>query len=229
MKILEIGNYLAPAYAGMILSEQGHYVEKWHIGNDPILSLNHGDQLWEWVNHGKTVINKDIQSIGNLINGDFDGIIDNFLPSTLQKWGINPIEISNRLNLRWVSLRSEDEQRGFDIIAQSRSWMEYADWIPFYVGDTTAGLWLAFKLLSGQEKGHFVIGQASCLQKLVEGELTLNIPRNKQIPWDNELYGFNRDKQQSEVIYKGQLLVEPVRGFSWKWRNLWHNNGRIKI
>jgi hypothetical protein len=53
MRILELGNYVVPAYAGMILAEQGHAVTKWTNGRDPILSLNRGDELWRWINHGK--------------------------------------------------------------------------------------------------------------------------------------------------------------------------------
>jgi hypothetical protein len=59
VKVLEIGSYVSVAYAGMLLAEQGHTVEKWtQAGRDPILGLRSGDALWAWINHGKTVVDK---------------------------------------------------------------------------------------------------------------------------------------------------------------------------
>jgi hypothetical protein len=48
MRVLELGTGVLPAYAGMILAEQGHHVVKWTHGKDPVLDLNHGRELWSW-------------------------------------------------------------------------------------------------------------------------------------------------------------------------------------
>jgi len=56
LRVLELGNYVVPAYAGMILAEQGHAVEKWTNGKDPILDCHRGGELWAWINHGKRVV-----------------------------------------------------------------------------------------------------------------------------------------------------------------------------
>jgi crotonobetainyl-CoA:carnitine CoA-transferase CaiB-like acyl-CoA transferase len=150
MRILELGCYVVPGYAGMILAEQGHRVVKWTDGRDPILGLHRGDELWAWINHGKQVMDRHPA----LLAGDWDEvfgadapevILDNFRPATLERWGIDPAAIAAREGVRWMSMRSEAGDRSFDIIAQARSWMEYAPWVPFWAGDTVGGLWLAFR------------------------------------------------------------------------------------
>lgn len=226
-KFIELGNYIAPAYAGMILAEQGYTVEKWIGDHDPIHDLKHCDSLWAWINHNKTLIKKHPQEIEN--ENDVIGIIDNFRPETLSRWNLQPNVIAKRMGIPWVSLRSEVGDRSFDIIAQARSWMEYSEWVPFYVGDTTAGLWLAFKVLASLEKpDHYVIGQASCMQKMVEGELVIDVPRSKKsIPFDVDDYVF-RDGR-AIVEYQKQIYCEPVRDRAWKLQNLYHQDGRIVI
>lgn len=232
LRVLELGNYVAPAYAGMILAEQGHYVEKWIDGHDPILSLHRGIELWDWINHGKTLKLKHPGAVQRA-NLGFDIILDNFRPSTLEKWGVDPAAVAYRQRNVWVSLRSEVGERSFDVVAQARSWMEYAEWVPFYVGDTTAGLWMAFKALSVTYPGHYVLGQASCLQKLVEGELVIDQSPPKvagrATRWDNpDDYGvdcFDR----AIVNFKDETIIEPTRDRAWKLANLWHNDGRITI
>lgn len=227
LKILELGNYIAPAYAGMILAEQNYYVEKWFNKKDPILQLNQGNELWQWINYKKKLIDKLVQSnIADITK--FDIVIDNFKPSTLQKWGINPQAIASEHNIVWVSLRSEINELSFDILAQCRSWLEYCDYIPFYVGDTTAGLWLAFKALAAQKPNHYQIGHASSMQKLVEGELIINCDRNKNcVPWDKEAYYFQNGF--AHIQYKCERITEDVKDKNWKLKNLWHNQGRIII
>lgn len=227
MKILELGSYVAPAYAGMLLAEQNNSVTKWVWGLDPIQNLKKGDELWEWINYGKIIVRKHASLVKDLKKGEFDAVIDNFTPSFLHRCGIDPHVESDRLQVPWVSLRSEIGDRSFDIIAQARSILEFSPWIPFYVGDTSAGLWMAFKILSSPV-GHHLLGQASCLQKLVEGELVIDIERNaSSIPWDSEAYYFNGI--ESIVSHKGQIYSEPVRDREWKLANLWHQDGRIQI
>jgi crotonobetainyl-CoA:carnitine CoA-transferase CaiB-like acyl-CoA transferase len=231
MKILELGNYVVPAYAGMILAEQGHSVRKWTNGRDPILGLNKGAELWAWINQGKTI--EDIHP-QHLLGGQIrpDVIIDNFRPETLEKWGIDPVELAKRFGLVWVSMRSDVGDRSFDLLAQARSWMEYAPWVPFWAGDTIGGLWLAFKALAmyaASSPGHYTLAQASCMQKLVEGELIVERPAHEpgSIPWETEPYRFHDGN--AVVQYKGDTYREPVRDRAWKLANLRHSGGRMII
>jgi hypothetical protein len=63
LRVLELGNFVVPAYAGMILAEQGASVEKWTNDRDPILGCRSGIALWEWINHGKTLVNRPVTSL----------------------------------------------------------------------------------------------------------------------------------------------------------------------
>jgi hypothetical protein len=224
--VIEIGNYIAPAYAGMLLAEQDFTVEKWTNGNDPILDLHRGAELWKWINYRKTLVNRHPRE---LLDGIKAGIvIDNFRPSTLAQWGIEPAQLAKLYDVVWVSIRSEVGEVSFDLLAQCRSWMEYAEWTPFYIGDTAAGLWAAFKAAAAHEAGHYVIGHASCMQKLVEGELQIDIKRKPfEVPWDTEAYYFDGD--EAHIDYKGQHITETVKDREWKLKNLWHKDGRIII
>jgi hypothetical protein len=239
MNILELGQYVVPAYAGMILAEQGHSVEKWTHDGDPILSLNRGAELWAWLNAGKRI---RPQSPG-LVRGEWGTVfgaklhwpaivLDNFRPAALARWGIDPAAIASKYGIIWVSMRDEMGGRSFDLIAQARSWMEYGDWVPFWAGDTTGGLWLAFKALAVREPGHYVLGQASCMQKLVEGELLESLAhsgRRDGIPWEVDPYRYDPAMGGAVVQYRGEIAVEPIRDRAWKLANLWHDSGRIRI
>lgn len=243
MRVLELGSYIAPAYAGMILAEQGHEVTKLTNGNDPILGLDHGADLWAWINHQKELRHVDVRLLA--LYETWDGlrqqlllpmlVLDNFRQQTLDQWGIFPRALAEEYSLVWVSLRSETPElhqgRSFDVLAQARSWMQYGPYVPAYVGDTTAGLWMAFKALSAvaqSRPGHYVLGQASCMQKLIEGELLLDVPRDlRRVPWDRDLYFADADG--AVVEYKGELIREPIRRRAWKLEHLWHDQGRIRI
>ena len=63
LRVLELGNYVVPAYAGMILAEQGAEVQKWTNGKDPILGCRSGADLWAWINHGKTLLDRPVASL----------------------------------------------------------------------------------------------------------------------------------------------------------------------
>jgi hypothetical protein len=228
VRVLELGSYVVPAYAGMILAEQGHAVTKWTVGRDPILSLRRGADLWEWINHGKVIEARPAGDVLALADWP-DVVLDNFRPSTLARWGIDPAALAGRHGVVWVSMRAEVGERSFDAVAQARSWMEYGDWLPFYVGDTAAGLWMAFKAAATRAPGHYPLGQASCLQKLVEGELILDAPRGHgATAWDDP-HEYGPVAGGVGVTFKGERIEEPARDRAWKLAHLWHDRGRIRI
>lgn len=234
MRILELGNYIVPAYAGMLLAEQGHAVTKWVRGRtDPIFRLKSGDDMWAWLNKNKRLEERHPRNVFEMLaTNEIDVVIDNFRPSTLARWGVSPETLAETYRVRWVSMRSEsDDEASFDLVAQSRSWMEYAPWVPFYAGDTCGGLWVAFKAVASREHGHFQIGHASCMQKLVEGELILDRPQSEGpgVCWDEDAYYFDHETREAVVEHRDDVYREPVRDRAWKLRNLWHRNGRIVI
>ena len=143
LRVLELGNYVVPAYCGMILAEQGAEVQKWTNGKDPILGCRSGADLWAWINHGKTLLDRRVASLP----GDppsVDIVIDNFRPGTLAGWGVDPAALAERHGWVWVSMRSEVGERSFDLIAQARSTAADFGHIPFWLGDTAGGLWVAW-------------------------------------------------------------------------------------
>lgn len=237
VRVLELGQYVAPAYAGMLLAEQGCAVDKW-VGPklDPIQTLDHGAELWTWINKGKLVLRSDVPRDLHRHIGQYDAIIDNFRPSTLERWGINPCELATTHDLVWVSLRSEVGEYSFDVIAQARSIMEYTPWVPFYLGDTAPGLMLAFKVLAMHallRTGHFTIGQATALHKLVEGEL-MDFTADASFKRDGTRWEspetYRADGLGAHVLYRDLQIDEPIRRRAWKLENLWHDgNGRLCV
>jgi hypothetical protein len=238
MRVLELGSYVLPAYAGMVLAEQGAKVVKWTHPDgalDPVQQLRCGDQLWEWLNEGKTLTARHNRDVATLRPGTFDAVIDNVRAGAWTRWGIDVAALADRLALPWVSMRDEFDDRSFDAIAQARSLMEHMPYAPVYLGDTSGGLWLAFKLLAcvnAKMTGHHVLRQASCLAKLVEGELRVPGDRSSGAPaWDPPgHYGADPHAGGVKVLYRGETVREPVRDHTWKWKHLHHDgSGRITI
>lgn len=244
MRVLELGSYVAPAYAGMILAEQGHEVVKWVKPDaDPILGLRDGDALWEWINHGKRVVDMDARLVAAGAE-EFDVVIDNIRADTWARWGVDPEHVATSLGLPWVSLRDDFDGRGFDAVAQARAWGDHVGYVPTYIGDTSAGLWLAFKALSMAqqgETGHRVLHQGACLAKLIEGEgvVTPSRPRSRANrwtpPWDEPgTYGRETGASYWEpgtvVQFKGETIREPFRDEAWRRAHLRHDgSGRYVI
>lgn len=222
MRVLELGSYLSVAYAGMLLAEQGHEVTKWVSATpDPILGLFKGQELWDWVNTGKTVLERHAAEVG--LTGDrFDVVIDNIRASTWEKWDVDPAATAAYLDLRWVSLRDDFDGRSFDAVAQARAWGDHVGYIPTYIGDTTAGLWMAFKAATASQ-GHHILRQAACLAKLVEGELVVTADRDGAVPpWD-ERGTYGPDGMGVSVLFKGEWVREPYRNQEWRRQHLDHD------
>ena len=235
MRVLELGSYIIPAYAGMVLAEQGCAVTKWTGERpDPIQTLDHGgDALWDWINHGKTVYPRHADRVYDLAPGDFDLVIDNIRASTWARWHIDPAEEAQRLGVTWVSMRADVGERSFDVIAQARAWGDSLGLIPAYLGDTAGGLWLAFKALAADATHpgrHHVIHQAAALAKLVEGELVVpGGDRSNGSPWDAPgTYGPDEDGN-ARVVYRGETLVEQLRDDAWRREHLHNVAGRFTV
>ena len=232
MKVLKLGSYIIPAYAGMVLAEQGHTVVKW-VGQrpDPVQELAAGgDDLWAWINHGKTVVARHASDVAGLPPGHVDIVIDNIRAATWQRWGIDPAVEAERLGVTWVSMRADEGERSFDVIAQARAWGDHLGLLPAYLGDTAGGLWMAFKALAAP-RGHHVLYQATCLAKLVEGELVVPVARDgRGSPWDEPgTYGPD-DSGAARVHYRGHTVREPLRDDEWRWHHLVHDeDGRYAV
>lgn len=237
MNVLELGQYIVPAYAGMVLAEQGHHVVKWcGTDPDPVEGLHRGAELWDWINHGKTVTRghhaRDVVHPLSLHPGPFDVVLDNFRASAWERWGVDPAEVADREGVTWVSMRDDFDGRSFDAIAQARAWGDHLGDLPVYLGDTAGGLWMAFKAMQRQP-GHHVLRQAACLGKLVEGELVVKEPRSLlagQTPWDEPgTYGINPEGTGTRVVFKGDVVEEPYRDDAWREERLRHRGGRYVI
>lgn len=234
MRILELGSYVVPAFAGMILAEQGHDVYKWTAPHspDPVETLVHGPELWRWLNVGKTVIRRHAQEVTKLRAGQIDVVIDNIRAETWERWGVDPELQANRLGIPWVSMRDDFDGRSFDAVAQARAWGDHLGYLPVYLGDTSGGLWLAFKALSTvarRSRGLYVLRQGACLAKLIEGEMVVQTDRDGYAPpWDAPgTYGLEGD--QVRVVFKGEEVTEPMRDDDWRWKNLRHEGGRFIV
>jgi hypothetical protein len=232
MRVLELGTYVVPAYAGMVLAEQGHQVTKWTSpgGADPIEGLRRGPELWKWINGGKTLRCRHATAVAELSRGRFDIVIDNIRAATWQRWAVDPVEEADRLGVVWVSMRDDLDGRSFDAVAQARAWGDHLGYVPAYLGDTSGGLWLAFKALASRP-GHHVVHQAAALAKLVEGELVVEAPRDgRHTPWDEPgTYGTMENGFGVQVLYRGEWVREPFRDDEWRRQKLRHEGGRYVI
>lgn len=234
IRVLEMGQYVAPAYAGMLLAEQGCSVYKVSREPDPIEDLVRGKELWAWINEGKFVTRGDLQGVSELTMQPFGIVLDNFTNATRDViFGPHQDILAKRNNFVWVSLVCDQGTPSFDIIAQRRAWGDIAPYVPMYIGDTTAGLFMAFKALSmhAQERwGHYTLDHASLLMKLVEGELVVDVKRTptaRGVPWKEE---YRVDEEgTAHVKFKGRWYREHIRDRAWKLRNLRHTHGRITL
>jgi hypothetical protein len=198
---------------------------------DPVRELRRGDELWAWLNHGKIVEPRHAATVRLVTPGHVDAVIDNIRAITWQRWGVYLPQEAKRLGVPWVSMRDDFDGRGFDAIAQARAWGDHVGYVPAYLGDTAAGLWLAFKLLAlAGEPGHAVLRQGACLAKLVEGELVVQAKRDGEIPpWD-EPGTYGPTATGVAVTYRGEQVEESYRDDAWRWENLAHDgDGRYTI
>lgn len=212
---------MAPAYAGMILAEQGHEVIKWVIPKEPILNIDHGQEIWEWINYGKRM--EDIAGRRMESGTDFDVILTNLRSADAE-------QIGEKTGATVVKLTSVGVSRSFDVIAQAQAWGDFAPWMPFWIGDTVAGLWMAFKALAVPKGTICEIQHPAALAKLVECELNeINDHRERhRTPWENH-DNYHLSECAAKVLYNEAFVTEDRRDAEWRRVHLKQTNGRINI
>ncbi|MGX1787128.1 CaiB/BaiF CoA transferase family protein [Bosea sp. NPDC055332] len=174
LKVLELGSMLAGPFVGSMLADFGARVVKVEKPGKP-------DALREWPPHkdgaalwwktmarNKHVISLDIsrpeaREIALRLIGESDIVIENFRPGTLERWGLDPAELSQRFpRIVWVRVSGwgqtgpNREQGGYATIAEAfsglASFTGHPDKGPtvsaFPMGDYLAGVFGAFGALA---------------------------------------------------------------------------------
>lgn len=170
LKVLELGSMLAGPFVGSMLGDFGARVVKVEKPGKP-------DALREWPPHkdgaalwwktmarNKHVVTLDIsrpeaRELALRLIGESDIVIENFRPGTLERWGLDPAELSKRFpRIVWVRVSGwgqtgpNREQGGYATIAEAfsglASFTGHADKGPtvsaFPMGDYLAGVFGAF-------------------------------------------------------------------------------------
>lgn len=174
LKVLELGSMLAGPFVGSMLADFGASVVKVEKPGKP-------DALREWPPHkdgaalwwktmarNKHAVTLDIsrpeaRELALRLIGDSDIVIENFRPGTLERWGFDPAELSQRFpRIVWVRVSGwgqtgpNRQQGGYATIAEAfsglASFTGHADKGPtvsaFPMGDYLAGLFGAFGALA---------------------------------------------------------------------------------
>lgn len=174
LKVLELGSMLAGPFVGSMLGDFGARVVKVEKPGKP-------DALREWPPHkdgaalwwktmarNKHVVTLDIsrpeaRELAMRLIGESDIVIENFRPGTLERWGLDPAELSKRFpRIVWVRVSGwgqtgpNREQGGYATIAEAfsglASFTGHADKGPtvsaFPMGDYLAGVFGAFGALA---------------------------------------------------------------------------------
>jgi succinyl-CoA--D-citramalate CoA-transferase len=174
LKVLELGSMLAGPFVGSMLADFGAQVVKVEKPGKP-------DALREWPPHkdgvalwwktmarNKHAITLDIsrpeaRELALRLIGESDIVIENFRPGTLERWGFDPAELSQRFpRIVWVRVSGwgqtgpNREQGGYATIAEAfsglASFTGHADKGPtvsaFPMGDYLAGIFGAFGALA---------------------------------------------------------------------------------
>lgn len=170
LKVLELGSMLAGPFVGSMLGDFGARVVKVEKPGKP-------DALREWPPHkegvalwwktmarNKHVVTLDIsrpeaRELALRLIGESDIVIENFRPGTLERWGLDPAELSKRFpRIVWVRVSGwgqtgpNREQGGYATIAEAfsglASFTGHVDKGPtvsaFPMGDYLAGVFGAF-------------------------------------------------------------------------------------
>ncbi|MBN9451778.1 MAG: CoA transferase [Bosea sp.] len=174
LKVLELGSMLAGPFVGSMLADFGARVIKVEKPGKP-------DALREWPPHkdgaalwwktmarNKHAVTLDIsrpeaRELALRLIGESDIVIENFRPGTLERWGFDPAELSQRFpRIVWVRVSGwgqtgpNREQGGYATIAEAfsglASFTGHADKGPtvsaFPMGDYLAGIFGAFGALA---------------------------------------------------------------------------------
>jgi hypothetical protein len=206
---LEIGQGLALAYAGMLLAEQGHRVTKYapprETAGDPVHSMEDGDLLWQWVNHGKQLVDVYPQALTDegfwrQPAGRPQIVLEDVDADELKRIGLDPAKLARDRGVVWVSIRSE--VRDMPELQAEHAWC----------AETLPGLLAAFKAVASLGRpGYYPIGRASAFAKLTPGELTIG----------GDWGGSTAKELKKERDVPGSK--------AWTVHRLWHEAGRVKI
>lgn len=222
---------LPPAFAGMVLAEQGHEVTRWLApkGSEPD-PLTEDELVWWWSMHGKELTARHAKLASELSLGSFGGIIDNLRPDAWSRWGVDRDKVARRLGAPWITLVDDSGYRSTGAIAAARSWWALGQPVAPQLAETAAGLMLAFKLLANVARpGLHRIGFAASLQKMMPAELMLgNAPERTRPPFDPEWWADGR-LVGARAEWRGELLTEVVRDRDWKLRHFRTGAGRVKL
>lgn len=192
VKVLELGAFLAGPFAGTLLAEMGAEVVKVEHPMRPDGLRKTGvseaqrqgnGYLWAQEGRNKKFITVDLKStegqqiIGKLVQSGFDTVIENFVPGTLARWGLDDsffTALSPRTIIAHVSGYGQDGPRahlpGFARIAHAYAGLTYLcgepSGPPLTPGSTTladyiTGMFTAIGILAaGKERESSGLGQA---------------------------------------------------------------------
>ena len=222
----------SPAYAGMILAEQGHAVVKWTNGKDPILSLNRGDELWAWINHGKRIEDRHPEIAGRRLGSRSSGPTRRTSSSTTS--GRPPSSAGASIPARspdgglYGGSRCDPRSAIVPSMSSPR---------PAPGSNTPPGCrsgrgtpsaacgWPSRRWPTGR-RGISRSARRRACRSLSRGSWSSSGRRpTAAIPWEVDPYRV--EGGEAIVEYKGTTYREPIRDRSWKLDHLWHDQGRI--
>ncbi|AOG05464.1 CaiB/BaiF CoA transferase family protein [Bosea sp. RAC05] len=170
LKVLELGSMLAGPFVGSMLGDFGARVIKVEKPGKPDALREwppHKDDValwWKTMARNKHAVTLDIsrpeaRDLALKLIGESDIVIENFRPGTLERWGLSPLELSERFpRIVWVRVSGwgqtgpNKDQGGYATIAEAfsglASFTGHADKGPtvsaFPMGDYLAGIFGAF-------------------------------------------------------------------------------------
>jgi crotonobetainyl-CoA:carnitine CoA-transferase CaiB-like acyl-CoA transferase len=174
LRVLDVGHQVAAATCGAILADLGaDVVLVEHPTGGPLRNMlpkkNGQSMWWKVTERGKTQITLNLSSSAGRvlfldIAKDFDVLIENFRPGTLEKWGLGPDDLEKAgLNLTMVRISGFGQtgpyspQPGYGSVAEAMSGFAnmngFPDGPPTFpsstLADGVAALWGVIGALSG--------------------------------------------------------------------------------
>jgi crotonobetainyl-CoA:carnitine CoA-transferase CaiB-like acyl-CoA transferase len=113
LRVIEMGQLIAGPFCGQLLGDMGAEVIKIEApgAGDPMRQWGRGEyQLWwDIIARNKKSVSLDLrqaqgQALARELIGGADILIENFRPGTLEKWGLDPVDL-RRANPRLIVIR----------------------------------------------------------------------------------------------------------------------------